>query len=287
VGLYSPSTLDYLINIYALGRLGYTSFLISPRLPAIAVASLLEKTEAHLFLHAEEHESRATQCREFVSYPLKILSILSRSEFDNPGNVIPVPARDVDPVKEQHRFYIMLHSSGSTGLPKPISYTNARLLVSCLTSPSLVAFQSLPFFHAHGLVTYSQAIWSRKTIYLFDGYTPQTNRTLTEAINTARPEIVWTVPYVLKLLAESEDGIETLKRCQIVSSSGSRCPDELGDMLTEKGIFLGCIFGSYAFLSNVNPEADGISGLRSPNFLSPYPVPATTKLGIISGHYHT
>ena len=245
MGLYSPSTLDYLINIYALGRLGYTSFLISPRLPAFAVASLLEKTEAHVFLHAEEYKSLATQCRELVSYPLKTLSILSRSEFDSPDNVTPVPARDVDPLKEQHRLYIILHSSGSTGLPKPICYTNARLLVSCLTSPSLVAFQSLPIFHVHGLVTYSQAIWSRKTIYLFNGYAPQTNRTLTEAINTAKPEIVWTVPYVLKLLAETEAGIEALKRCQIVSSSGSRCPDELGDMLTEKGVFLGCLFGSY------------------------------------------
>jgi hypothetical protein len=98
-------------------------------------------------------------------------------------------------------------------------------------------------------VTYSQAIWSRKTIYLFNANVPHTNQALTAAIAAARPEIVWTVPYVLKLLAESEEGILALRHCHIVSSSGSRCPDDLGDLLTEKGVFLGCLFGSYVSLS--------------------------------------
>lgn len=73
-------------------------------------------------------------------------------------------------------------------------------------------------------------------------------QSLTAAINASKPEIVCTVPYVLKLLAESDEGIEALKRCSIVSSSGSRCPDELGDMLTERGVFLGCLFGSCVFI---------------------------------------
>jgi hypothetical protein len=97
-------------------------------------------------------------------------------------------------------------------------------------------------------VTYSQAIWSRKTHYFFNSNVPHTNKALTAAINVSKPEIVWTVPYVLKLLAESDEGIEALKRCSIVSSSGSRCPDELGDMLTERGVFLGCLFGSCVFI---------------------------------------
>jgi acyl-CoA synthetase (AMP-forming)/AMP-acid ligase II len=141
----------------------------------------------------------------------------------------------------------MLHSSGSTGLPKPVSYTNARLLITVLTAQNMIAFQSLPFSHAHGLVTYSQAIWGRKTIYLFNARVPQTNDTLTRAIVAVQPEVVWTVPYVLKLLAEKKEGIEMLKKCFIVSSSGSRCPDDLGDLLTDAGVFVGLLFGSYVF----------------------------------------
>lgn len=162
----------------------------------------------------------------------------------------------------------MLHSSGSTGLPKPIAYTNSRLLVTCLTSPSLVAFQSLPFSHAHGLITYSQAIWRRKTIYLFNSHIPQTNSTLCDAIEAASPEIVWTVPYVLKLLAETERGIQALIKCKVVSSSGSRCPDVLGDRLIERGVFLGCLFGSQVYQFSTSHLVE--SSLTAPELKPPY-----------------
>ena len=236
--------MDYLVNIYALGRLGYTSFLISPRLPPSAVSSLLKLTETRIFLHAPEHAQLAEDAKALTACPIQSLTILPRKVYDNRNDTSPIFSRNVVPITERNRRYIMLHSSGSTGLPKPTDYTNSRLLVTCLTSPSLVAFQSLPFSHAHGLITYSQAIWSRKTIYLFNSHVPQTNSTLCDAIEAASPEIVWTVPYVLKLLAETERGIQALIKCKVVSSSGSRCPDELGDMLVERGVFLGCLFGS-------------------------------------------
>lgn len=77
-----------------------------------------------------------------------------------------------------------------------------------------------------------------------NGRVPQTHDTLTSAIQAADSEVVWTVPYVLKLLAEKQDGIDALKTQKLVSSSGSRCPDELGDLLISQGVFLGLTFGS-------------------------------------------
>lgn len=244
VGVYGYSDLDYLVNIYALGRLGYTCFLISPRLPATIVATLLKNSSARILAHSKAHHQLAATTTTLTDFPLRTLPLFSREEYDVHDDSIEQVTRDVDPLVEQDRQYIILHSSGSTGLPKPIPYTNKRLLIICLPSPALIAFQSLPFSHAHGLATYSQGIWSRKTVYLFNANVPQTNKALVLAINAAKPEIVWTVPYVLKLLAESDEGIEALKQCSIVSSSGSRCPDELGDALTERGVFLGCLFGS-------------------------------------------
>jgi acyl-coenzyme A synthetase/AMP-(fatty) acid ligase len=247
VGVYSPTDLDYLVTIFALGRLGYTSFLISPRLPVSAVSKLLDITDAQALLHSKNHHGLAHGVSEYAVRPMKTKEILSRALYDiTPAFLEPAFSRTaIDNEKEAGRPYLMLHSSGSTGLPKPVAYTNARLLLTVKTSPGLTAFQSLPFSHAHGLVTYSQAIHGRKTLYLFNGHVPQTHDTLTAAISAARPEIVWTVPYVLKLLAEKQDGIDALKKCWMVSSSGSRCPDDLGDLLTKAGVFLGLLFGSY------------------------------------------
>ncbi|KAE9379666.1 putative NRPS-like enzyme [Stipitochalara longipes BDJ] len=275
VGVFSVSDLDYLVNVYALGRLGYTSFLISPRLPPSTVANLLTSTNAQILFHAPEHVQLAEETKNLTAHALQTFIILHRSIYDNPDDSSPLFSRNVDPITEQDRRYIMLHSSGSTGLPKPIHYTNCRLLITCLTSPSLIAFQSLPFSHAHGLVTYSQAIWTKKTLYLFNNHVPQTNSTLCSAIEAATPEIVWTVPYVLKLLAESERGIQALKNCKVVSSSGSRCPDELGDLLTSRDVFLGCLFGSteasLLFTSLTRPRDDEAwNYLRAPAHVLPY-----------------
>jgi acyl-CoA synthetase (AMP-forming)/AMP-acid ligase II len=172
VGVYSRPDLDYLVNIYALGRLGYTSFLISPRLPPSVVSSLLTSTRARILFHAPEYSQLAEDTKHLIAHPIQNFCLLSRSIYDNPNDNSPIFSRNVDPIIEHNRRYIMLHFSGSTGHPKPIDYTNSRLLITCLTSHSLVAFQSLPFSHAHGLVTCSQAIWTRKTIYLFNSHVP-------------------------------------------------------------------------------------------------------------------
>lgn len=81
-------------------------------------------------------------------------------------------------------------------------------------------------------------------MYTPNGHVPQTHETLTKAIAAAQAEVIFTVPYVLKLLAEGQDGIEALKAARAVSSTGSRTPDDLGDMLTEMGVHLGCQLGA-------------------------------------------
>jgi len=77
-----------------------------------------------------------------------------------------------------------------------------------------------------------------------NGHVPQTHDTVTASIIAAKPEVVWTVPYVLKLLAEKQDGIDALKSAYLVSSSGSRLPDDLGDLLVSQGVFVGLTFGA-------------------------------------------
>lgn len=247
IGVYGATDLNYLVTVFALGRLGYTSFLISPRLPASAVANLLETTNARIMIHSDQHQTIAAVASTLVVGGLTTHLILSRASYDILQTSIgpPFSRSNIDNTKEQHRCYIMLHSSGTTGLPKPLAYTNARLLSTLKSAVGLTSFQSGPFSHAYGLISFSQAIWTRKTLYMFNCNVPQTHDTLTAAILAAKPQIVWAVPFVLKLLAEKNDGIEALKQCRMVCSSGSRCPDELGDKLTNAGVFLGVIFGSY------------------------------------------
>lgn len=182
---------------------------------------------------------------------LELHPIVRRDEYDNPhhAETPDFQHKEVDHAKERLRRCLILHSSGSTGLPKPIDYDHQKLMAAGVYARDATAFITMPFSHALGMMSYMQAIHKRKTMYAMSGYVPQTHDTVTAAIRAANPEIVWTVPYVLKLLAEKPDGIEAIRGCQFVSSGGSKLPDELGDKLTDAGVHIGMQFGSYVQIS--------------------------------------
>ena len=89
-----------------------------------------------------------------------------------------------------------------------------------------------------------RAFYTRKTMYLGNYAFPTTSQNLLEAMSVARPELVCAVPYVLKLLAESPEGIQTLARAKLVLYAGSSCPDELGNKLVADGVNLVANYGA-------------------------------------------
>lgn len=216
--------------------------MLSPRLAVNACVGLLSGQNSKLLLYGPPYLDISTKSSQEI--PLKLLPILTRERYDFEDGTPQFSREGVDSTKEQFKTLIMMHSSGSTGIPRPITYSHKRLMVTLLTSQRLTSFQSMPMFHAHGFVTMIQAIYTRKVIYLFNGNVPQSHDTVVPAIRAANAECVWTVPYVLKLLLEKPDGLEVLKPTKIVSCSGSRCPDELGDTLVNNGIHFGTNFGA-------------------------------------------
>lgn len=225
--------------------MGYTVFQLSPRLAPSAIKELLVKIQngRHVLLYAPAHTSFKLDALS----DLELFPLAQRDEYDNSRHSeTPEFLLDgVDYEKEHCRRCLILHSSGSTGLPKPIDYNHQKLLAAGVYAQDATAFISMPFSHALGMMSYMQAIHKRRTIYAMSGYVPQTHDTVTAAVKAANPDIMWTVPYVLKLLAEKPDGIDAIKNCRFVSSGGSKLPDELGDMLTEAGVHIGMQFGSY------------------------------------------
>lgn len=250
VAIFALSNLDYLISLLGLGRLGYASLLISPKLSATACVALLEEMKCE-FLIFSPHTRPACDQIQQIRY-MKQIPFLTRQDYDIQSNESPF-IRQVDlELQEASREIFILHSSGSTGHPKLIRYTSHQFLM-CLTHPlgHMTAFSSLPCYHTHGLAAPFMNWNKHKIIFLWDGTVPQTHETVATALELAHPEVVITVPYILKLLAERQRGIDLLKACKMVSFSGSGCHDELGDMLVSQGIHLGSSFGSYVTLKTV------------------------------------
>lgn len=254
VGLLGPSTFDYVITMLALSRLGYAVLILSPRLAVASYESLLEETECSLLVYSSQVESVVDEIKK--RRPLNSLHIIPRSEYERdltPSSMFST--RPVDVALGKKTAYIM-HSSGSTGLPKCIYVSHTSCLSNFTNGHPLKALLTVPLYHMYGHASLFRAIYRRKACYMYNASLPLTSSNLTAAIEAIRPGVILCVPYGLKLIAENQKGIDALKTCKVVAFAGSGCPDELGDYLKNEGIKLVGGYGTY-----VLPTADCSSTL--------------------------
>lgn len=100
------------------------------------------------------------------------------------------------------------------------------------------AFITLPLFHNHGICNFFRAIYSCKPIYWYNADLPLRQDYIVKIMREHRFEIFYGVPYALKLLSESDEGIDILTQLKVVMYGGSACPDDLGNALVKKGVNL-------------------------------------------------
>lgn len=134
--------------------------------------------------------------------------------------------------------------SGSTGLPKAIYQKQSAALSNFSVNPDMKAFITLPLYHNHGICNFFRAVWSRKQIHLFNADLPLTSDHLVNVMRRHKFEIFYGVPYALKLLAETDEGLRILADLKTVMYGGSACPDDLGNLLVENGVNLVSHYGA-------------------------------------------
>lgn len=105
-------------------------------------------------------------------------------------------------------------------------------------------FSTFPIYHSWGKTLLVSAIYHGKCLHLPNAELPLTADNLAAAVEKVQPGVFHLVPYVLKLLGETQRGVEALKACSQVLYAGGSCPEDLGDRLTAEGVFLGSLFGS-------------------------------------------
>ncbi|KAI1101066.1 L-aminoadipate-semialdehyde dehydrogenase [Jackrogersella minutella] len=236
VAILGPSNLDYIITILALTRIGFGILFLSTRLSVDAYVSLLGKTKSHNIIAASNYIATAGQVAE--RYEVSQFAMLTESAYMNVDSTGSRFERLVKIEDEDQKVAFIIHSSGSTGFPKPIFQTHRSCLTNYSVGSGMRAFVSLPLFHSHGLSTFFRGITYSVTTAFFDASLPLTHDNLISGMEQFGTESFHCVPYSLKLLAESEHGIDLLRRCKLVLFGGSSCPDELGDRLVDAGVYL-------------------------------------------------
>ncbi|KAF2195783.1 acetyl-CoA synthetase-like protein [Zopfia rhizophila CBS 207.26] len=235
VAILAPSNLDYIATVFALTRMGFAILFFSNRLATEAFVNLLKRTKCTKLVVGTANTKAAELIQ--ADYPIRCFPILNKASYD-----IPTPSGprfpSASPPNVSSRIAFIIHSSGSTGLPKPIFQTHRACLTNYAGGNPYRAFVTLPLYHNHGISTLFRGFQSFNRVAIWNSNLPLTGSSLIEAMETVNPESFHSVPYALKLLAEAERGIKCLKRCKLVMFGGSSCPDELGDKLVDAGVYL-------------------------------------------------
>lgn len=250
---------------------------MSPSNSPPAIAHLAQATSSTYVFTAPSYLSLAKEAQELAkpSFNFEIVDLAKSSVYDakSISRYSSSQAYQValDPADEAPLTAFIVHSSGSTGFPKPIYISHQSTCFNVATNFNLAGFTTLPLYHNHGHSCFWRALYSCKILWLFPAsdlpltapyvsfssllpppfLQPPTNSTPTHS-NVMRileqpqvqVEALFGVPYIYKMLEETEEGVEALKKFKLCLFGGSAMPTELGDRLVEQGVRLAGHYGS-------------------------------------------
>ena len=235
IALLGPSNLDYFFTLLALSKLGFTVLFLSTRISEAAYLSLLNVTKCQHIV-VDPLFRKTAKALSSLKPELEVIDILPVDQYiTNVTSNESHHEQEFDLDEESSKVAWIIHSSGSTGLPKPIHQTHKAALKNYEDSLRMRGFVTLPLFHAFGLSNVFRGITAVKKIYIFNASLPLTSKNLLKILTDHQFEIFLAVPYALKLLSETQEGIGALAALKVVMFGGSACPDALGDLLTEGG----------------------------------------------------
>ncbi|CAE6515468.1 unnamed protein product [Rhizoctonia solani] len=263
--LTSTDTIVNVALVLGILRAGLVPFPISSRVSVAGICHLLIVTEtSHMVSGGGPAIARLVESVQSVmgegKHRFGTIRLPTFKELFQPhsGDTFE-PFPDIVP-SSRDSVVAVLHSSGSTGLPRPVTYTQECVLSSFVNQPpcygmgrfcARVGLMALPTFHVMGFIThcfYPQ--FAGFTSILFaPGPTPvvpSPDVTL-RAVIGSRCTFLLTVPTFLEVWSRDTEAICHLKKIDGVVYAGGPLIPHVGDGLVRQGISLRAAYGATEF----------------------------------------
>ncbi|KAJ7618680.1 hypothetical protein FB45DRAFT_755992 [Roridomyces roridus] len=277
--LAATDQITYFCLIAGIMSVGYKAFPISPRNSELAVQHLLKASDCtHILTTNDESTQKLTRAAAIgLASEGGTLTLIPAPTFEalfEPPVVGDDPLPGVCKPREDD-LAIMLHSSGSTSLPKVIKITQLSLMHWALTPQygemdlcGLVCADGLPSFHLAGLFPVFWATMFGMVVSVLPPISPPVlptpERVLNDAVAT-KCNILYCVPSFLEAIDPTTPltmSISDSGNFKMIAFAGGTLQPGIGDVLTQNGIQLAHAYGMTEvgcismFLPNEAPEDD-------------------------------
>lgn len=238
IAYFGPADPSFHIVMIALQKLGHVILCSAPRNSLPMHLHLMEVASCDTILHATGIDvSHITKEREAIVYEIPgLLELLGLTLLNKPKNY-PYPKVYNDETKMEP--LAVLHTSGSTGMPKPIVIRNdypirsarqaflepwdGRITIEEEFSKASRRYFAFPPWHAGGLMLFNVNISIYGDIVNIFGpaHLPPTGKVLSEIMQYGGIEIIFTSPAQVQELYDME-GLEAFKRLKLVGTAGGK-----------------------------------------------------------------
>ncbi|KAH8691535.1 hypothetical protein BGW36DRAFT_388500 [Talaromyces proteolyticus] len=265
----------YVAFILACMRLGHAVLLLSSRNSEEASLHVLKATACTRFVYSPER-SREIEALKTADPSLDVYEVPSLWEvFDRSTTSSFALNSDATATSDQEdRVVIYIHSSGTTGLPKPVPLTNgyfsALVETGRLPTPpgrvsSLVfvaekekhLFVMSPFFHFMGLLSMITPIFFSTPLVLGPDK-PLTSELLSQIIDDTNAKTAILPPSILEEFSSSDIGLKCLGRFCMVAYGGAPLAAEAGNRIATvthlQSVLGSSECGLFAGLKNQDPS---------------------------------
>lgn len=212
IAIIGYNSIEYVITIYSLWKLGAVPVPINTRLKDDEIQSIINSSNCDIII---KDENFSNTLRGFNS-----IKMLFKSDGEECNVKNEAKPDDVA---------VIIHTSGSSGRPKGVETTNNNLYQSYLLATNLFNFAdrdlflaSLPFYHIGGFSIINRALLSGGTLVL-----PKSlkQNDIAHSLEKYNPTIVSFVPTMLKRFIET--GINPNKDLRLLFLGGGPSSDEL------------------------------------------------------------